>query len=123
MNMKEETWDLRKAVRKAFKDLNEPWSASPEMIENRLCKEITSKIQCPYVVNADEGTSHCELANSSVTALKAELFKCKERLEAAQKVVEAARMCIYHGSNEHDIAALATIANYDQLTSKPQPPV
>lgn len=77
-----ETWNLREAIRRIIDecayDLN---TATAVEIEDHLCEQIEKNHRCPHVASSDEGTSYCNLAESSVALMANQIFKLKEEIE------------------------------------------
>lgn len=105
-----ETWNLREAIRKtiveAMDSNNYSDTSTPLEMEERLVNEIEKNYRCPYVRGSDEGTQWCGLAEDAVKKMDEEfkslvvnlhrdhLYVVEEldkKLEAAQRVVEAAK--------------------------------
>lgn len=90
-----ETFNLREAAKFAMRDYyNAARTMNAEVVSTILdnfCNEIEKNHRCPHITGNPEGSQWCQLAESSVTAMGHEIAKLKERLEAAQRVVEAAR--------------------------------
>lgn len=99
------SWNLREKVMDAIdKSFNTgDWRVALN-IGHDLSAEIESNFRCPHVVSSDEGTSHCELAESSSTAHEAELAKIGNELCKAESSVKDLQAALAEKEKEIELS-------------------
>lgn len=92
--MNKNEWNLRDEIRRTITEAffaDDYSTTAAEEIASRLCVEIEANYKCPHVITSDEGTSYCNLAESSVKDLQAALSDAKNKLQQAQKKLSRSR--------------------------------